>query len=797
MAASAACPRIYHLTKLGLTDTVLLEAAELASGTTWHAAGLCTQFSGSYNLMGLLRYSVELYQALEEETGQPVAYHKTGSLRLAESQDRLDEFSHVAGVAALLDVPFELVSPERVVELFPYAKPDGLLGAAFLPTDGWIDPTSLANAYAKGATARGARIHRRTPVTAITRTTGGWRLETPAGDVLAGTVVLAAGQWSRELARRVGAVLPIVSMPHHYVITEAVPGLHAGDDSLPVLRDPAASFYARQDNEGMVVGPFEHDVTPWAPDGIPSGFHGRLLRPELQRILPYLETAAERIPALLETPVKKTIHGPDAYTPDGRCLLGPVPGLRDFHVVCGFSIFGIVWSGGAGRYAAEWIAEGQPSDNMWEVDVARFGDYGGPSYTGVRAVEVYRREYDIHYPEEERPAGRPLKTGPLYDRLANRGAVFGARFGWERPLWFAKDGRAAEDAYTFRRGNWHDAVGEECRAVRSSVGVLDQTSFAKYEVSGPGAEQLLDRLCANRLPAELGRMSLTQMCTPKGGIEADLTVTRLDGERFYVVSAAATESHDLAWIQAHAPDDGSVRVENVTARYGVLTLAGPRSRELLQSITSADVGREAFPFFRCRELEAGMAPVLALRVSFVGELGFELHHPVEYQRHLYETVLEAGAPLGLVDFGYRALESMRLEKCYRLWGADMSADWTPLMAGLERFVAFDKGDFVGRDALLRERERGSPWILSCLALDAAGADAHGHEPIFAGAERPIAYVASGGYGHTLGVSIALAYLPPVFAAPGTTLEVQILGERRTALVATQPLYDPEGERLLG
>jgi dimethylglycine dehydrogenase len=787
---------LYHLAKLGRTDLCLLEEAELASGTTWHAAGLCTQFSSSYNLMGLLAYSVSLYQALESETGQPVGYRRTGSLRLAESPDRLDEFAHVAGVAELLDVPFEIVSAERAVELFPYLEPAGVIGAAHLPTDGWIDPTSLANAYARGATDRGARILRRTRVTDISRTAGGWRLETPKGDVLAGTVVLAAGQWSRELARMVGATLPVVSMPHHYVITEAVPGLRAGDDTLPVLRDPARRFYARQDNEGLVVGPFEHEVEPWARNGIPKGFHNRLLKPELSKILPYLEAAAERMPVLADTPLKTTIHGPDAYTPDGRCLLGPVPGLRDFHVVCGFSIFGIVWSGGAGRYAAEWIAEGQPSDNMWEVDVARFGDYGRPSYTGVRAVEVYRREYDIHYPEEERPAGRPLKTGPLYDRLADRGAVFGARFGWERPLWFAKDGRAAEDVYSFRRGNWHDAVGEECRAVRSAVAVLDQTSFAKYEVSGPGAEQLLDRLCANRLPAEAGRMSLTQMCTPRGGIEADLTVTRLGDERFYVVSAAATESHDLAWIQAHAPDDGSVRVENVTARYGVLTLAGPRSRELLQSITSANVDREAFPFFRCRELEAGMAPVRALRVSFVGELGFELHHPVEYQRHLYETVLEAGAPLGLVDFGYRALESMRLEKCYRLWGADMSADWSPLMAGLERFVAFDKGDFVGRDSLLREREAGSPWILSCLVVDASDADAHGHEPVFATTDRPIAYVASGGCGHTLGVSIALAYLPTEHAAPGTGLSVRILGEQRPAVVAGQPLYDPSNERLL-
>ena len=784
---------LYHLAKLGWTDAVLLEESELTSGTTWHAAGLCTQFSGSYNLMRLLKYSVELYRSIEEETGQPVGYHQTGSLRLAQDRGRMDEFAHVGGVAKLLDVPFEIISPEQAVELFPLMSRVGLVGAAHLPTDGWLDPTSLANAYARGACDCGARIHRRTPVTGLERVRGGWRLCTPSGDVLAAVVLLAAGQWSRQLARAVGVDLPIVSMSHHYVITEPVGGLGSGSSELPVLRDPYANFYARQDNEALLVGPFELRPEPWALDGIPRGFHNRLLPPELPRIMSTLEAAAERIPVLGETPIRRTINGPDGYSPDGRCLMGPVPGLKDFHILAGFSIFGIVFSGGAGRYAAEWIVEGQPSDNMWELDARRFGDYAGVAYTARRACEVYEREYDVHYPEEERPAGRPLKTDPLYDRLRARGAVFGARFGWERPLWFAKS-MGVEDVYSFRRGNWHESVGRECRAVRSAVGVLNQTSFAKYAVSGPGAARLLDGLCANRLPETVGQIALTQMCTPKGGIEADLTITRVEEDCFYVVSAAATETHDLAWIQAHAPEDGSVRIENLTARYGVLTLAGPNSRDLLQSITRADISGEALPFFRCRELEVGMAPVRVLRVSYVGELGFELHHPIEYQRHLYDALCEAGEPLGLVDFGYRALESMRLEKCYRLWGADMSADWTPLQAGVERFVAFDKGDFVGREALLREREHGVRWVLSCLVVDDLGADAHGHEPVFASGDRPIAYVASGGYGHTLGLSIALSYLPVEYSAMGANLEIEILGERRSARVTAQPLYDPEGKR---
>jgi len=430
---------------------------------------------------------------------------------------------------------------------------------------------------------------------------------------------------------------------------------------------------------------------------------------------------------------------------------------------------------------------------MWELDVRRFGDWArSPSFLVPRALDVYEREYAIHYPEEERDAGRPVKQDALHDVLRGRGAVMGFRFGWERPLWFSRDGM--RDEYSMRRGNWHDAVGEECRAVRSAVGVLDQSSFAKYSASGPGAEAFLDRLCANRLPA-LGRIALTQVCRPGGGIECDLTVTRVEPERFYLVSAAATELHDYAWLEWHLPGDGSVELRNDTERYGVLTLAGPRSRELLQSLVEEDVSREAFPFFRARHLEVGGVPTLTLRVSYVGELGFELHHPAEHLRTLYDRLLEAGEPLGLVDFGYRALDSLRLEKAYRLWGVDMSADWTPLEAGLERFVAFDKGEFAGRDVLLRRREEGIAHTLACLTVETDDADPHGNEPVRANG-TPIGYVSGGGYGHVVEQSIALAYLPVAHAEPGTRLTVDILGEPRPAVVVSQPIYDPENLRLL-
>jgi dimethylglycine dehydrogenase len=791
----AGCSLLYHLAKLGISDAVLVEKNELTSGSTWHAAGLCTQFNPSFNMMKLLQYSVELYQTLETETGQAVDYHRSGSVRLASSEERLDEFWHRKGIADTLGVPFEIVSPERALELFPFFDPDGVLGAAYLESDGSVDPTGLTQAFAKGARSRGAEIVRDAAVTGIERAGGSWLVQTSKGDIRAEIVVNAAGQWARAIGRLVGIDLPIVPLEHHFLVTEAIDAVREVDFELPVLRDADQSFYVRREVDSLLVGPFEPHTKAWGLDGIPEDFHSRLLEPDLDRLEGVLEAAAKRVPLFADAGIQTIVNGPDGYTPDGRCLMGPVPGLPNFHVLAGFSIFGIVFGGGAGKYAAEWIVEGQPSDNMFEVDVRRFGDYARSThYVAERAVDVYGHEYAIHYPELERPAGRPLKTGPLYDRLFDKGVVYGARFGWERPLWFAPE-RGVRDVYSFRRGSWHDAVVAECRAVRSRVGVLDQTSFAKYEVSGPGATAFLDRLCANKLPRALGRMALTQMCTPKGGIECDLTVTKIGDDRYYVISAAGTECHDLAWIERHLPEDGSVRLENVTTRYGVLTIAGPRSRDLLQALTRSDCSREAFRFFRCQELLVGMAPVRALRVSYVGELGYELHHPLEYQRHLYDLLMAEGRQYEIVDFGYRALEAMRLEKAYRLWGVDISADYTPIEAGLDRFVAFDKGDFIGRDALLRQRDQGATKGLACLVIETDDRDAHGYEPMRSGREV-IGYVAAGGYGAVVEKSIALAYLPTEFLAPGTELTVELVGKELKATVVEQPLYDPNNEKLL-
>lgn len=790
----AGCSVLYHLARLGCDDLVLIEASELTSGSTWHAAGLCTQFHSSYNLMKLLKYSVELYDGvLEADTGQPTGYHRTGSIRLGTAPGRLDELHHRQAMAESVGIPFEIIGPDRIAELFPLASLGDMAAAAYLPTDGHVDPSGVTSALARGAAQRGARIQRHARVTSLEFSGGRWTIESTAGPVVADVVVNAAGQWAREVGRLAGAELPISPLQHQYLTTAPMPEVQALPRELPVLRDADNSFYVRQEGPGLLVGPFEPSPREWAPGGIPADFHGQLLPPDLDRLEGMLAAVADRVPSFGKTGIRSVINGPDGYTPDGLCLMGPVPGLRNFHVLAGFSIFGIVFGGGAGKYAAEWILDGQPSDSMWDIDVRRFGGYAeAVTYTVARARQTYRREYAVHFPHEELPAARPLKTDPIYDRLAARGAVFGARFGWERPLWFSGNS-ASQPENTFRRAKWHQAVAAECRAVRSAVGMLDQTSFGKYEVRGPGAAAFLDRLCANSLPRHDGRIALTQMCNDRGGIECDVTVTRLAADHYYIVSAAATEAHDLDWISRHLPASG-VTIDNVTSRLGVLTLAGPAARDLLARVADAGCSGDELSFFSAADMRIGMAPARVMRLSYVGELGYELHHPVEYQRYLYDLLTEAGADLGITDFGYMALESMRLEKCYRLWGADLSPDFTPLEAGLERFVRLGKGEFIGREALIRQSREGLRQTLSCLEIEADDADAHQYEPIFRDGRR-IGYVSSGGYGHTVQASLALAYLPLDCASPGTALKVEILGNRRPATVVRQPVYDSGNTKL--
>jgi len=777
---------LFHLAKLGVTDCLLLEQQELTSGSTWHAAGLCTQFSTDRSLTRVLKDSVDLYRRLEEETSQGIGFHGCGSLRLAVSQDNLDELARAKGIADVVGVPFEIVPSRRVSDLFPLASLRGVSGAAYLPTDGYVDPASLATALAKAAGESGATILRHTRVTGLLqRPRIGWQVETTKGSVDAEFVVNAAGMWARDVGRLAGVDLPIRPLEHQYLVTEPLPQLHSREPELPVLRDPGGSFYVRQELDGLLVGPFEGDPAPWATEMIPEDFSNRLLSPQLDRIEDVLAAVSERIPAFEGVGIKRVVNGPDGYTPDGRCLMGPVPGLRNFHVLAGFSIFGIVFSGGAGRQAAEWIVHGQPSEDMWPLDVRRFGDYAtSTEYVTQHASQTYAREYSIRFPLEELPAGRKLKTSPLYDRLASHGAVFGERYGWERPLFFsAVTLLESPPTYSFRRPSWHETVGNECRGVRTRAGILDQTSFAKFEVAGPRARRLLDYLCANALPSH-DRIALTQLCTEQGGIECDVTVSQLAEDRFYVVSAAATATHDYEWIADHCPRRG-VTLDDLTGRYGVLTLAGPASKEILQELTHFDCSDKSFPFFSVRQIHVGMAPARVLRLSYTGELGYELHHPLEYQGYLYDILREVGERHGLVEFGYYALESMRLEMGYRLWGADISPQHTPLEAGLERFVSFDKGEFLGRGALRRQKETGLQRGLAALVVDADDSDCHGYEPVYYG-DRLVSSVECGGYGHTIGASLAHAYLPSECLEPGTRLSIEVLGEKMPAAVVAEP-----------
>lgn len=806
---------LYHLALRGWTDTLLFEQDDLTSGSTWHAAGLCTQFNASLNVTRLLMRGVELFKALDAGPRGPIDFREVGSLRLATRPARLDQYRDARGLARIVELPFELVGPSEIARQAPLLDLDGVLGAAWTPTDGYVDPTRATLAMADAAVALGAAIERHCPVIALRPLASGeWDVVTDRGTVRAAIVVNAAGIWGRDVGRLAGIDLPIVPMEHQYLVTDAIPALAEPHAEMPVVRDAEASFYVREEGGGLLVGPYEPNPKPWAIDRIPASFARQLLPPDFDQVSGVLELATRRIPALAGAGMKQLLNGPTSYTPDGNALMGWVPGVRNLFVLSGFS-YGIVQSGGAGLNAAAWIIDGEPVDNLWELDVRRFGPHAAElGYLVPRARETYEREYAIPFPFEELRAARPLKTDPLYDRLRERGAVFGARNGWERPLWFepvrsgpAGAGGAAPratatpvateaDGLTYRRAAWVERQAAEARAVREGVGLLDMSSFGKFEIRGPGAPAFLDRLCANRLP-RVGRVTLTQVLSPAGRIEADLTITRLAPDRFYVITAAATETRDLDWLERHRPDDGSVIVEDVTPAWGVLMLAGPKARDVLARVTDADLSAAGFPFMAAREIAIGPVPVRALRTTYTGELGWELHHPIECSRALYDLLIEAGAEVGLVDIGYRALDSLRLEKGYRLWGADIGPQDSPLEAGLDRFVAFDKGEFIGRDALLAQQAAGIERRLACLDVALRPEDdlfPRGGEPVFSGDDL-IGYLRAAGPGHAVRRTIGLAYVPPAMSAPGTTVEVEILGQRRPATVVSSPLYDPEGGRM--
>lgn len=791
------CSALYHLTQLGVTDAVLLERDELTAGSTWHAAGNCPNFSTSWNLIKLQRHSTRLYRELAGRVGYDINYHVTGSIRLAHSPERVDEFRHVASQARAQGIEFELLTPAEIRARHPFVVTDGIRAGLYDPHDGDIDPAQLTQALAKGARDAGAEIRRQARVTAIERTRSGeWRITTTKGVIQAAKVINAAGYRGGEVAAMVGEYLPIVTLSHQYLVTEEIPELVArGAERLPLLRDPDVSYYLRQEKHGLILGPYERQATAHWLDRIPDEFAHQLFDDDLSRIETYIEDACGRVPILGTVGIRTVINGPIPYAPDGNPLIGPAPGLPGFYHCCAFT-FGIAQAGGAGKCIAEWVAHGQPEWDLWPLDSRRYLDCHNHRYTLAKALETYRHEYGIGYPAEERPAGRPAKTSPAYARLREKGASFGARGGWERAVYFpeANDPQDRPEL-SFRRPRWHAAVARECEAVGERVAVLDLPGFTKFEVSGPGAAAWLDRLVAGVIP-RVGRTALNYFCAPDGGIVTEMTVTALAPDRYWLISAAAGERHDEHWLREHLPGSGAaVRVENQSARFGTLIVVGPRSRELLSRLTTADLSNEAFPWLSVRDIPIGYTRAIALRVNYVGELGWELHLPVEHLLSVYDLLFEAGQRFGIRDFGLYAMDSLRLEKCYRAWKGDLTTEYTPFMASLDRFVRLDKpGGFIGQEALRREAAAGPRERFVPLLVDADDADAAAVSIVFR-QDEPVGLVTSGGYGYRLKRSIALAYVRADLAAPGTELAVEILGERRRAVVAREPLYDPQNLRL--
>lgn len=795
----------YHLTELGWRDIVLLDRAGLTSGSTFHSAGLVGQLRSSTTLTRMMMYGAALYRRLTAETGVDVSWHEVGSLRLASSRARYEELQRQVGWARTFGLPLELLTTEEAQARFPLFDPAGVLGAAFLPTDGWLDPSNLALALAAGARARGARILTEHRVTGLRLERGRVRgVVTDRGEFVADVVVNAAGMCGPEIGRLAGVTVPIIPMAHQYLLTKPIAGVRP---DFPTLRDPDNLVYFREEVGGLCMGGYERNPAPWALDGVPADFNGKLLAPDWPRFGEIMEGAVRRVPAIETAEVTRLINGPEAFTPDNEFILGESE-VGGFFVAAGFCAHGIAGAGGIGQQVARWIVDGEPDLDLWPMDIRRFGaQYRSQAYTLARINENYATYYDIHYPNEERQAGRPLRLSPAYEELAALGCVFGEKSGWERPNWFTPNAagagvrEAAGLAALRPRGwageQWSPAIGAEALACRERAALFDESSFAKIEVAGTGACDLLQRLCDNDVDRPVGSLTYTQMLDRRGGIQCDFTVTRLRADRYFIVTGTAFGDHDRSWIRRHAPDDGSVEVRDVTSARACLALWGPRARDILASVSRDDVGDAAFPYLTAREITVGNVPLLALRVTYVGELGWELYPPAEYGRALWRTLWAAGQPHGLVAGGYRAIDALRLEKGYRVWSTDITPDETPFEAGLGFCVKLDKPDFIGRSALLAAREAGPPpKRLRCLVLDDPRSVCLGNEPVrFEG--QVVGRVTTGGYGFAVERSIAYAYLPAAQAAVGTRLEVDVFGTWVGATVSREPLYDPAGERIRG
>ncbi len=816
---------LYHLARKGWSDCVLLERKELTSGSTWHAAGLLPLFNMSYSAGQIHKYSVALYEGLEAETGQAIGLRQVSNIRLARTSDRMDEYRFYAGVAETIGVDVRFLEAEEVGEIWPLCNIDGIVGAIQHPRDGYIQPADLTQALASGARQGGCEINRGVTVGAIERTAGGeWRVTTDQGDIVCEHVVSASGNFARQTGAMVGLDIPVIPVEHQVIVTVPHPDIAArhavGAPEMGVLRESDSSWYMREENGGLLLGIYEVGAPCCYVDGPAPESEYELFQGDMDRLMPYVETAIARVPAFAEVGVKELYNGAIAYTPDGSPLVGPAWGLDNFWLNEGHS-FGITAAGGAGWQLAEWITGGEPSIDMMGVDPRRFGLYASRGYLRAKNEEAYANVFSIHFPDEERAAARPLKRSPCHDHMAALGAIFGSVYGWERPNWFAPFGYGLSEAemarpnlllneigappdsqgrrcerWSFRRSNYFEHVGRECLHVHEKVGLLDMSAFAKFEVSGSGAHGWLDGLFANRIPLNVGRLTLCHMLTPTGGVRAEFTVYKSAPEQYYLVSAGAYERHDYDYLQKQLPQDGSVTLQKVTTQYGVLVVAGPHSRDLLQKLSDASFASADFPWLSGKFINVGWAQAHALRVNFVGELGWELHHPIEMQNYIFELLLGAGEEYGLKPFGIRAMDSLRLEKSYRLIPRELSIEYSAFESGLDRFIDLDKDSFIGQD-ILRQRRESPEWRFVTMEVHGVtDADARGSEPIRRDGEL-VGRATSGGYGWRLGKSLALAMIKPELAELGANFEISILGAPHHATIIAETPFDPENERPKG
>jgi dimethylglycine dehydrogenase len=790
------CSVLYHLTKHGWKDVVLIERDELTSGSTWHAAGGMHTLNSDPNVAKLQDYTISLYEEIERISGQSCSVHLTGGVMLAGSKARMDWLRAAHARGRYLGMRTELITVDEAAGLFPLLDKKYFVGALYDPMEGHVDPSGATHAYAKAARIGGAEVYRQTRVTDLEpRPDGTWDVITEQGEIHAEQVVNAGGLWAREVGRMVGLELPILAMEHQYLITEDMPEVMESDKEVIHAIDFEGEIYMRQERNGMLMGTYERKGVPWSERETPWDFGHELLQSDIDRIAPSLEVGFRHFPAFERAGIKQIINGPFTFAPDGNPLVGPVRGLKNYWLACGV-MAGFSQAGGVGLALSNWMVEGDPGFDVWAMDVARYGDWTTMAFTNAKVRENYSRRFQITFPNEELPAARPLRTTPVYERLKAQNAVFGVSYGLEHALWFAPQGTDPVEEVTFRRSNAHDTVAEECRVVREAVGLIEISNFAKYEVMGPDAEGWLSHLLANRMPRQ-GRIVLSPMLNPAGKLIGDFTVAKAAAERFYVFGSGVAEEYHLRWFERHAPENG-VAMRSLTTTLNGLSVAGPKSRELLSRVSLEDLSNEAFPFMTFKETSLGRVPVKLGRITYTGDLGYEIWVRTDFQRTLYDLLVEAGADLGLRHFGGRALNSLRLEKGFGSWAREYRPLYGPFEARLDRFIALDKNDFIGRDAALKERDEGPERRLVTLVVDDDGVDVMGDEPVWRDGEV-IGWVTSGGYAHYAGKSIALAYVPAAHAdVDGEgAFEVEILGDRRPASLARQPILDPEGARMRG